>query len=274
MFDARISSRWWVVGALPQGFVSQHGHGDRHVEGVRRSVHRNGDGRIGGGERRFGETGVLGADKKGKGPGEVGLPKQNGGARVGGHDPSLVSPGPGNGLIEAGDGQRHREDGPGRCSHHVRAERIGLGIRCDQGVGPHGVSSAEQGTKVPRLLDRLGDQKQGVGPWCQVVERHVELAEDADHTLRPGPIRGPVQGLGRYRHLGLGALRGIGEACRVEVDLERPVTMGDSPLEVSGAFDEEYRLPVALFALKKRDETLDPGIRRRGDLHQTAQRSR
>ena len=237
-------------------------------------MHRNGDGRIGGGKRRFGETGVLGADEKGNGSGEVGLPKQNGGARVGGHDPSLVIPGPGDGVIEAGDGQRHREDGSGRCSHHVRAERIGLRIRCDQGVGPHGVGSAEQGAKVPRLLDRLGDQKQGVGPWCQVVERHVELAEDADHTLRPAPIRGPVQGLGCHRHLGLGAMRGTGEVGRVVVDLERLVTMGDSPIEVPGALDEEHRLPVALFALTKRDQALDPGIRRRGDVHQTAQRSR
>ena len=208
-------------------------------------MHRNGDGRIGGGERRFGETGVLGADEKGNGSGQVGLPKQNGGARVGSHDPSLVIPGPGDGVIEAGDGQRHREDGSGRCSHHVRAERIGLRIRCDQCVGPHGVGSAEQGTEVPRLLDRLRDQEQRVEPWCQMVEGDIQLSEDTDHTLRPAPIRGAVQSLGCHRHLGLGAMRGTWEEGRVVVDLERLVTMGDSPIDVSRALDEEHRLPIA-----------------------------
>ncbi len=50
--------------------------------------------------------------------------------------------------------------------------------------------------------------------------------------------------------------------------------MSDSPIQVSRALDEEQRLPVALFALTKRDQALDPWIRHRGDVHQTAQRSR
>ncbi len=139
---------------------------------------------------------------------------------------------------------------------------------------PDGIGGSEQGTQIARLLDCLRDQEERDRSGGNVLESHVELAEDADHPLRPAPIRGTVEGHRGHRHLGIGPMRRSGETGRVVVDLEWLVTAGDSPVQISDALDEEHRFPVTLLAVTEGDEALYPRIRRRGDIHQTAQRSR
>ncbi len=221
-----------------------------------------------------GESGVLGTNEKGQRASQVCVPQEVGGPRVGSHDPRPTSPNPGDGEIEAGDAQRHREDRSSRSPNHVRIEGVGVGIGRDHRVGPYGIGSPEQSAQIPRLLDRLGHQEQGIRSRCQMIESHIELSEDPDHSLRSTPIRGPIQGSRRHRHLGPGALRWAGELGRVVVNLERSVTLGDCPGQVPGALDDEHRLPFSFLAIPKRDQSLDPGVRRRIDIHQPAQRSR
>lgn len=270
------SLRWVAPTAahpLPEGLVGDYGGCDPDVEGVDAAEHGEFGPNVRAREELVGEAVLLRPDQDRDGAGEVQIRDQVVGVGRGGHDEHAMTPRPGQELLRRDGGDGNREDGALAGPDDVGVAPVGHGVDGHDRCGARGVRGAQDGAQVARLLDGLAHDQQRCRPEVDVGESALDAGDHSQPAVRAVPIgrllerrAADVIDRGVERSAGLEAARVPGHEFGTQEQLQGPDPGCHRQIELLVPLDEAHTLLVAHAASTQRDQTLDLGVGRTGDL--------
>lgn len=170
--------------ALAEGLEKNDRGGDGQIQGIGRPQHRDGDGFVGQFERFAGKAILFASQEQRHGAGQVGFPKadRRGGAGGEGTDAGLPQEFPA--PVPAGKENRESEDESLAGTNDIGIVEIGYGITANDAVDSRGVRSAQDRSKIARLLHPLNHEEERIVRELGAFEEKIPLDCHADNTVR------------------------------------------------------------------------------------------